>query len=193
MRPCRALAYAAGLIAAFAAPSAFMASRSGFDPLAIALVITAFAGVIWLVGMLPALGHAESARRIERALRIVIIGRIIASIVPCGIVDMVCGTIAIEWVTDVDPTSDPVPKDFTSTLAITALQGAFVFIQFVLLAPISYYMARTWGVRPNPDSCAKCGYDIRASRQFGRCPECGTPCRPAELPAPGAASGGDGA
>jgi hypothetical protein len=24
--------------------------------------------------------------------------------------------------------------------------------------------------------CERCGYDLRASYEFGRCPECGTPC-----------------
>ncbi len=28
--------------------------------------------------------------------------------------------------------------------------------------------------------CKRCGYDIRASREFGRCPECGEPCESAE-------------
>jgi sterol desaturase/sphingolipid hydroxylase (fatty acid hydroxylase superfamily) len=40
-------------------------------------------------------------------------------------------------------------------------------------------------------NCAVCGYDVRASRELGRCPECGSPISSAGPPAPGAVATSD--
>ncbi|MBN1511466.1 MAG: hypothetical protein JXB13_05580 [Phycisphaerae bacterium] len=41
------------------------------------------------------------------------------------------------------------------------------------------HLADAWKrLRNREGLCTHCGYDLRASRQFGRCPECGTPCDP---------------
>lgn len=71
---------------------------------------------------------------------------------------------------------------FVGTFAITLIQGTFVNIPLGLLMLLVYGIQRAFCRLPEPavDRCEKCGYDVRASYEFGRCPECGTPCsRPA--------------
>jgi hypothetical protein len=68
-----------------------------------------------------------------------------------------------------------VPVSFPATLAITLLQGLFLnLIGFAFMGIVYGLLPRRLD-NPNLGLCEKCGYDLRASYQFGRCPECGTP------------------
>ncbi len=78
-------------------------------------------------------------------------------------------------------------SSFVFTLVTTLLQGTFLNIILGMFMLILYALQRAVCKPPpqNEGFCEKCGYDLRASYEFGRCPECGTPCsKPAGRPAP---------
>ncbi len=85
--------------------------------------------------------------------------------------------------------SDPASTGFVVTFAITLVQGTFVNILLGILMLLLYAIQRSFCRPPEPavGRCEKCGYNLRASYEFGRCPECGTPCTP-PAPAVGQAS-----
>lgn len=180
MRPVRALGYTIGLCAAFALPSLLLAR--GFDPLAIGLVGCAFAVLVWIALIQRVFGGPLAALRLAQVLRVVIFARLLGAIVPCGCADLVSGGWIVSWVTNVDVTeggpSGVPPQDFASTAMITLLQGAVLMIECVMMAAVAHLLVPHEQSKHNPDICHACGYDIRASRSIGRCPECGTACRP---------------
>jgi hypothetical protein len=195
MRPLRALAYAAGLSMAFSLPSVFFAVSHGFNLAAIGLVLGAFGLLVWIALMRPVFGPPLVARRTVQVLRVVIIARLLAALVPCGCVDLVSGALVVEVVTKTDlteggPRGIP-PSDFVATTFITVGQGAILLIEFTLMAGVSYWVVRRNVREHNPDICLACGYDVRASREFGRCPECGTPCPASRMGLRASASSAD--
>jgi len=73
-------------------------------------------------------------------------------------------------------------RSFVPTLVTTLIQGAFVNVVLGLFMLIVYGFQRLFLAPPPRDTghCEQCGYDLRASFEFGRCPECGTRCRKPE-------------
>jgi hypothetical protein len=67
---------------------------------------------------------------------------------------------------------------FVPTLVTTLIHGAFLNIILGIFMLLVYGFQRAFMKPPplNDGRCEKCGYDLRASYEFGRCPECGTPC-----------------
>lgn len=58
--------------------------------------------------------------------------------------------------------------------AATIVASAIFELAFAVLAMLVYFAALAMSVCwLRPGFCENCGYDIRASMQFGRCPECG--------------------
>lgn len=108
---------------------------------------------------------------------------------PCGfVVDIFPGIMAINAVhlltgDDSDPNLLKEPAPFGMTIGGTAicaiLQG--LFLNLMLLPVIfAFYRQYLWQLAQKakdqgiPRTCLRCGYDLRGSLEFGRCPECGT-------------------
>jgi hypothetical protein len=73
-------------------------------------------------------------------------------------------------------------RSFVPTLVTTLIHGSFLNIILGIFMLVVYGLQRAFLKPPprNDGRCEQCGYDLRASYEFGRCPECGTPCtRPA--------------
>ena len=65
------------------------------------------------------------------------------------------------------------PDDFSRTFLTSLLAAAIYLIPMSVMGMLVAF-AQTLSPRPRPPNlCPRCNYDIRASRQFGRCPECG--------------------
>ena len=172
-----------------AAPSFIWALNAGppnlgFDVAAmitgVAIVTTIY---IWATGT-QFVVHLQARPRAARAFRIGYLCRIfLSALFPLGMgVDLIPGAISGSLVdalsggaiTQAERTGMPV--SFPTTLAITLLQGLFLnLIGFAFMVIVYAILPRALD-NPNPGLCEKCGYDLRASYQFGRCPECGTPC-----------------
>lgn len=76
-------------------------------------------------------------------------------------------------------------------LIATLAQGAALLLEMLLLGVVAYGVARMLGApvvdpRRSAFLCGRCGYDVRGSREFGRCPECGTAFEPARPAGPAA-------
>lgn len=166
----RAAMYAFWLVLAFGGASATLGFIAGFDPLAIVLVSFAY----WAMTAFLLTAKPEGPERIRKALALTIAVRILLCFMPCIAADYAVAVLAIGWVSDSsDAIFDGLPTDFLTTLLVGAIQGVGGVIQFVLLFGMFHALARSHV--EGADCCRKCGYDIRASREFGRCPECGTP------------------
>lgn len=105
----------------------------------------------------------------------------VSIIFPLGmILDLLPGIISVNI------TEEVFRKDhsFVPTLITTLIQGTILNAILSIFMCIVYGLQRAF-LKPPPDReglCEKCGYDLRASYEFGRCPECGTPClKPAGL------------
>lgn len=162
--------YAFWLVFAFGGMSAALGLSAQFDPLAILLVLLGY----WSMTAFLLTAKPEGPERIRKALALTIAVRILLSGIPCIAADFAAAVVAIGWVSDSsDAIFDGFPTDFLTTLLVGAIQGIGGVIQFVVLFAMFNLLGRS--KVDQPDRCRKCGYDIRASGEFGRCPECGTP------------------
>lgn len=170
-------------------PSFIWARMSGSPDFDVAAMITGVVIVIiiytWVTGTEFVAGM-QARPRAARALRIGYLVRLfLSALFPLGMgVDLFPGTISCVIVNLLsggalnNPFQSGSPVSFPFTLSIALVQG-------LLLNLIGFaFMGFVYGLLPkrldNQDVglCEKCGYDLRASYQFGRCPECGTPCTP---------------
>lgn len=115
----------------------------------------------------------------ERTLRVGFGTRVLISVIfPVGfLVDICLGTASI----GIARVLGFVAHDFVSTLIITLIEGSLMSGALVVFMALVYGLQRML-LKPQPTLgiCPKCGYDLRASYQFGRCPECGEPCSPVD-------------
>ncbi len=150
-------------------------------------------GVMVFIGAYTLITSTERFERFARrpfVRRTLYIGygiRVMCSItIPAGLaVDLIPGMISVgivEWIArshfgvPVGGQSPAVGTLFTATLAITLIQGTLLNLLLGLLMLVIYGVQRVFCTPPAPSGlCEKCGYDLRASYAFGRCPECGTP------------------
>ncbi len=156
----------------------------GFDVAAmltgIAIVTIAY---IWATGT-QFVVLLQARPRAARAFRIGYLFRLfLSALFPLGMgVDLIPGVISASIVDGLSGGSIAraerlgMPVSFPATLVITLLQGLFLnLIGFAFMGIVYGLLPRRLD-NPNLAICEKCGYDLRASYQFGRCPECGTPC-----------------
>lgn len=188
MRPMRALAYAVGLCVAFCLPRLFLAVQMGFDIVAPVLVLSAFGLLIWIALMRPIFGRPLVALRTMRVLRVVIATRLPGALAPCGCADLLSGALVARAVSSIDLAeggpSSILASEFVVATLLTLGQGTILLIEFLLMAGVIAWVECKCAVEHNADICLTCGYDIRASREIGRCPECGTACSPPLFRAP---------
>lgn len=177
------------LICGVSAIPSFIVAQQSFSRPGMALGVACFIALYtWISGM-EAFRRFESAPFVRRTLRIGYGTRLTVSLIyPVGVaVDLLPGLVSVSVVSYLYG-SDFVSNKagFGPTLLITLVQGC------TLNALLAFYMAVIYSLQrlfctppPGPEStlCSKCGYDLRASLEFGRCPECGTPCpAPSESP-----------
>lgn len=181
-------------------PSLFLASQC--DPFGLSL------GVGCWVVLYAAIGasdwFASLLRRpiLRRAIVSALVLRAILSIcVPCGfIVDAVPGVLSIALVEkfsglqfiDDDPLNRNIGESTGLTALTVLLQGCFLNAGLLITLALFYSHYAWHDKRRNAHAartttCLACGYDLRGSLDFGRCPECGTAFAPA--PTQGAAAG----
>lgn len=107
---------------------------------------------------------------------------VLSALFPLGMaLDLLPGLLSIEIVESHLGKS----HGFVHTLLITLLQGTFLNIILGVFMVLVYAVQFAMCAPPQLDTgkCERCGYDLRASYEFGRCPECGMPCtQPATLP-----------
>jgi len=179
MTPLRALVYSACLCAAFGLPSFCIAALERFNLVARGVGAGFYFAAALSLALSPWAGRWISDAHNSKSVVITILVRALGSIMlfPCGVFDVFCGMNSLSTVLSAAPT--PAQKsDFWLTLQITLMQGAFMATQCVVYIVAIRGLFFRSPSRPNPDICANCGYDVRASREFRRCPECGAPCTP---------------
>jgi hypothetical protein len=177
------------ICAVSAAPSfvlAMMAEPGRFDLAGmITGILTAIAIYTWATGT-PFVASLQASRRAARALRIGYLVRMfLSALFPLGmIIDFWSGVLSGSLVdvvaggTITRSIQSGARVGFGITLSVTLLQGVvlnlfgFMFMWIVYLLLPRRLDTETIGL------CEKCGYDLRASYEYGRCPECGTPCVP---------------
>lgn len=177
-----------------AVPS-FMVAYDGFDTGGM------IAGVILFIVAYTLVTSTERFSRFERRpfiRRTMVIGygtRVVCSLFyPAGVIlDFIPGLISVMFVEAIWTGGagggrsgiTAVQPSFFATFAITLIQGTLLNTILIVFMAIVYSIQRAFCTWPEPQTglCERCGYDLRASYQFGRCPECGTPCSaPAENP-----------
>lgn len=183
-----------------------VAAASALPSLLLALMVAHVGGLLtgMAIWLLSYFGFGLSARgvrlarhrRFGPAANAALVVRLLMSLSFVGgfLVDIFPGGLAVILI---EGAGQPIAS-FTGALLATLLHGSFLTLGVVILA-----LAIAPFVKPgadDPNACRNCGYDIRASRVFGRCPECGAPCGrpvyesdseaetlPAEQPPPGPA------
>lgn len=174
-----------------AAPSFLWALKAGapnlrFDVAAmltgIAIVTTVY---VWATGT-RCVVRLQARPRVARAFRIGYLVRLFLSgLLPLGmavdVIPGVIGSLIVDCLSGGGITYADrmgVRVSFPATLAITLLQGLFLnLIGFTFMAIVYGMLPRSLD-NSSLGLCERCGYDLRASYEFGRCPECGTPCVP---------------
>jgi hypothetical protein len=172
-----------------AAPSFIWTRMAGNPDFDVAAMITGVVIVIiiytWATGT-EFVARLQARPRAARALRIGYLVRLfLSALFPLGMgVDLIPGVLsglvvnllsggALE-----NPAQSGSPISFPFTLSITLVQGLFLnLIGFAFMGIVYGLLPRRLD-SPDVGLCQKCGYDLRASYEFGRCPECGTPCTP---------------
>jgi len=128
----------------------------------------------------------QARPRAARALRIGYLFRLfLSALFPLGMgVDLIPGALSVALVDHVlggaidQSARAGSSAPFLVTLAITLVQGLFLnLIGFVFMGLVYLVLPRRLDEQML-GRCENCGYDLRASYEFGRCPECGTPCTP---------------
>lgn len=156
----------------------------GFDLDGMVVGVLLFAVMYTVVTGTPGVARFRASRLRNRTLRIGYFTRVVVSaIVPLGMaLDVIPGMISVLIV---DSASGRMPlrggetHGFFSTLAITLIQGAFLHVTLGVYMLIVHLIQWWWVGKEYPEGhCQNCGYDLRASYEFGRCPECGAPCGP---------------
>ncbi len=168
-----------------AVPSALVAWQK-YHPAGMVSGVAVFILALALATSRPTFTRFESLRGVGRTLRLGIGLRVIVSVaLPAGIfIDVWPGFVSIGLI---ELTPVP-PESIFGTFLITIVQGALLnLILLGFLLPIyPLVRAMTKPEPADPNACPTCGYDVRASRVFGRCPECGGEIPPEQ---PGRADG----
>ncbi len=167
-------------------PSFTWAKMSGpadFDTVAMLTgIVVVIIIYVWATGT-QVVVRLQARPRAARAFRIGYLVRLfLSSLFPLGMgVDMIPGLLSV---LTVETLSRGVLQQsggiasFPITLCITLLQGLFLnLIGFVFMGLVYLVLPRSLDNQMK-GLCERCGYDLRASYEFGRCPECGTPCVP---------------
>lgn len=155
----------------------------GFDLNGMVAGVALFAVMYTIVTGTPAVGRFRASRLTNRTLRIGYFTRVVVSaMMPLGMaLDAIPGLLSVAAVDSAlgrMPLRGNESHGFFSTLTITLIQGTLLHVTLGAYMLIVHLIQWWWVGKQYPEGhCRKCGYDLRASYEFGRCPECGTPCR----------------
>jgi hypothetical protein len=163
-----------------------MSSPIDFDLGAIITGILIVIGTYTLATGTQFVVRLQAKPRAARAFRIGYLFRMfLSALFPLGMgVDLIPGMISVMLVDGLlggsvsKSGSGGNSVSFVITLSITLLQGLFLnLIGFAFMGLVYLVLPRRLD-RQMLGLCENCGYDLRASYAFGRCPECGSPCTP---------------
>lgn len=160
------------ICAACAIPSTLWAGRQ-FDPQGMAAGVGVFIVAYAFVTSRAAFARVLDRPGVRTTLRVGFGFRVAVSVVfPLGMAaDLYPGMVSMELVRRLDIR----PETLGGTFLTTVVQGALLnLILGLFMVPLYGLMrASARPIKPDPNICPTCRYDVRASREFGRCPECG--------------------
>ncbi|MBP7933801.1 MAG: zinc ribbon domain-containing protein [Phycisphaerae bacterium] len=172
------------MICGITAIPSFVWARSDFSIPGMVVGVALFVAIYTMVSGTSAVARWRTSRLIDRTFRIGYFTRVVVSaIVPLGMaLDLLPGIVSVSLVEEVmNPRSPGIGggRGFFVTLLITLVQGTLLHITLGAYMLVVHLIQWWWVGKDYPKGhCRKCGYDLRASYQFGRCPECGAPCGP---------------
>jgi len=171
------------IICSVTAIPSFIWARSEYSLLGMVAGVGLFAAMYTFVSGTPTVGRWRTSRLANRTLRIGYFSRVVVSaIVPLGMaLDLIPGLLSVTIVESAASGTAYAgrgTRGFIGTLAITLVQGTFLHVILGVYMLVVHLIQWWWVGKEYPEGhCRKCGYDLRASYEFGRCPECGTPFR----------------
>ncbi|HOW70889.1 MAG TPA: zinc ribbon domain-containing protein [Phycisphaerae bacterium] len=172
------------MICGITAIPSFVWARSEFSTPGMVVGVALFVAMYTMVSGTSAVARWRTSRLTDRTFRIGYFTRVVVSaIVPLGMaLDLVPGIVSVSLVEAVMNPRIPAMsggRGFFVTLVITLVQGTLLHITLGAYMLVVHLIQWWWVGKEYPKGhCRRCGYDLRASYEFGRCPECGAPCGP---------------
>lgn len=153
----------------------FLAGMLGFSPHGITIGIAFIVAVYVLIARSDAYDAFVQNPRVERALRITYYTVVVLTLLfPIGMAStFFIGMVAVALVMPLAAPFDP--ADPLRTLSITLIYAMLAHLVLIGFGALIYTFTPRLLKRNPVEACAKCGYDLRGSLEFGRCPECGNP------------------